>query len=307
MATSFADYKNDYIKNTIAAQKEAAAKELEAAYQKNLAALDAQQRQTQQQYDTSRNQAQAEYEQNVKNYDEYAAAGGINSGANAQARLAFGNQRQSGLSSLSQGEANALQTIAQNRTDTTNAYNANAASLGADYGAKEYDALYKAWQDEVARDQADRSYYYQMAMNEIQTGNTPSADTLSRAGMDASTAASMAALYGAQLSAKSSGGSSGGRSRRSSGGSSRRSSGGSGSGTTSGTLSTASSGSSGTSSSYNRYLAAMQALQKSGSFDRDKGNGTAAQVAANRLASIVNKGNLTQQEARNILSALGYL
>lgn len=51
----------------------------------------------------------------------------------------------------------------------------------------------------------------------------------------------------------------------------------------------------------------MQALQKSGSFDRDKGNGTAAQVAANRLASIVNKGNLTQQEARNILSALGYL
>lgn len=299
MATSFADYKNDYIKNTIAAQKEAAAKELEAAYQKNLAALDTQQRQTQQQYDASRNQAQAAYEQNVKNYDEYAAAGGINSGANAQARLAYGNQRQGNLSSLSQGEADALQTIAQNRTNTTNAYNANAASLGADYGAKEYDALYKAWQDEVARDQADRSYYYQMAMNEIQTGNTPSASVLEKAGMDAGTAASMAALYGAQLSAKSSGGSSGG--------SSRRSSGSSGSGTTSGTLSTASSGSSGTSSSYNRYLAAMQALQKSGSFDRDKGKGTAAQVAANRLASIVNKGNLTQQEARNILSALGYL
>lgn len=301
MATSFADYKNDYIKNTIAAQKEAAAKELEAAYQKNLAALDAQKSQTQQQYDTSRNQAQAAYEQDLRNYDEYAAASGLNSGANAQARLAYGNRRQGNLSSLSQREADALQTIAQNRTNTTNAYNANAASLGADYGAKEYDALYKAWQDEVARDQADRSYYYQMAMNEIQTGNTPSASVLEKAGMDAGTAASMAALYGAQLSAKSSGGSSGGSSRRSSGRSS------SGSGTTSGTLSTASSGSSGTSSSYNRYLAAMQALQKSGSFDRDKGNGTAAQVAANRLASIVNKGNLTQQEARNILSALGYL
>ncbi len=303
MATSFADYKNEYIKNTMAAQKEAAAKELETAYQKNLAALDAQQRQTKQQYDESRNQAQAAYEQDLRNYDEYAAASGLNSGANAQARLAYGNKRQGNLSSLSQGEADALQTIAQNRTNTTNAYSANAASLAADYGAKEYDALYKAWQDEVARDQADRSYYYQMAMNEIQTGNTPSASVLEKAGMDAGTAASMAALYGAQLSAKSSGTSSGGSSRRSSGGSS-----GSSGTDSSGTLSTASGGeSSGTSSSYNRYLAAMQALQKSGSFDRDKGNGTAAQVAANRLASIVNKGNLTQQEARNILSALGYL
>ena len=224
MATSFADYKNEYIKNTMAAQKEAAAKELETAYQKNLAALDAQQRQTKQQYDASRNQAQAAYEQDLRNYDEYAAASGLNSGANAQARLAYGNKRQGNLSSLSQGEADALQTIAQNRTNTTNAYNANAASLAADYGAKEYDALYKAWQDEVARDQADRSYYYQMAMNEIQTGNTPSASVLEKAGMDAGTAASMAALYGGQRS----GGSSGGSSRRSSGTSrSRSSSGGS--------------------------------------------------------------------------------
>lgn len=304
MATSFADYKNDYIKSTIAAQRDAAAKELEAAYQKNLAALDRQQTETQQQYDASRNQAQAEYEQNVKNYDEYAAAGGINSGANAQARLAFGNQRQSGLSSLSQGEANALQTIAQNRTDTTNAYNANAASLGADYGAKEYDALYKAWQDEVAREQADRTYYYQMAMNEIQTGNTPTADTLSRAGMDAGTAASMAALYKAQLSGSTGGGSSGGSSRRSSGGSSKSS--GESSGEDSGTLSTGGTGSEG-STNYNRYLAAMQALKNAGSFDRDKGNGTAASVAANRLATAVNRGNLTQQEARDILAKLGYV
>ena len=79
------------------------------------------------------------------------------------------------------------------------------------------------------RAEADRAYYYTLAMDTLQTGNMPDANTLEKAGIDSGTAGSISAYYKALLTpaASSSGG---GGSSRSSGGSRSSSSGSGGSG-----------------------------------------------------------------------------
>lgn len=115
MATSFSDYSNPYITEIYNQKKQAAADALTSAYQQNMANYDAQEQQTAQNYDNQRNQTQAQYEKALRNFDEYSGANGLNSGAKAQARLAYGNQNQAGLSNLSAAESAALQQIARDR------------------------------------------------------------------------------------------------------------------------------------------------------------------------------------------------
>lgn len=228
MATSFSDYSNPYITEIYNQKKQAAADALTSAYQQNMANYDAQARETSQRYADQRNQTQAQYEKALKNFGEYSAASGLNSGARAQARLAYGNQNQAGLANLSAGEASALQDIARDRAGVQSQYRSDLAANQAAYDTDLYNALYSAWQDQVAQENADRSYYYTLAMNTIQAGIMPDQGTLEKAGIDSGTASSMTAYYKALLTpaATSSGG--GGGSSRSSGGS-RSSSGGSGS------------------------------------------------------------------------------
>ncbi len=218
MATSFSDYSNPYITELYNQKKQAAADALTSAYQQNMAAYDEKAQETSKRYADQRNQTQAQYEKALRNFGEYSAASGLNSGANAQARLAYGNQNQSGLANLSAGEAAALQDIARDRAGVESQYRSDLAANEAAYDADLYNALYGAWQDQVAQENADRSYYYTLAMNTIQTGNMPDADTLSKAGIDSGTASAMTSYYKALMTPTtgSSGGSSG-RSSRSSG------------------------------------------------------------------------------------------
>lgn len=216
MATSFSDYSNPYITEMYEQKKQAAADALTAAYQQTMADYDAQARETSQSYARQKNQTQAQYEQALRSYGEYAGASGLNSGAKAQARLAYGAQNQSGLSNLSVGEAAALQEIARSRAGTQRQYQADLAENAAAYDTDFYNALYSAWQDQVSQENADRDYYYKLAMNSIQTGSVPDANTLAMAGIDSGTAATMAAYYQALMA----GTSSGGGSSRSSGGNS---------------------------------------------------------------------------------------
>lgn len=216
MAT-FSEYKNPYIESIYDQKKQAAADALTSAYQQNLANYEAQAQETSKTYGDQRNQTQAQYEQALRNYDEYSGANGLNSGAKAQARLAYGTQKQSGMSALSEGEAAALQEIARNRTAAENQYNADIAANEAAYDTDLYNALYAAWQDEQSQANADRDHYYTLAMSSIQTGTVPDSDTLSRAGIDSATAAAMAAYYRGLNTPVSSSGSSGGSSGSSSG------------------------------------------------------------------------------------------
>lgn len=195
MATLFSEYTNPYIESIYDQKKQAAVDALTSAYQQNMANYDAQAKQTSKTYGDQRSQAQAQYERALRNYDEYSVAGGLNSGAKAQARLAYGAQNQSGLSALSEGEASALQEIARNRTAAQNQYNADIAANEGAYDTDRYNALYAAWQDQLSQDNADRSYYNTLAMNTIQTGTIPDATTLAKAGIDAVTAQTMADYY----------------------------------------------------------------------------------------------------------------
>ena len=251
MATSFSDYSNPYITEIYNQKKQAAADALTSAYQQNMANYDAQEQQTAQNYDNQRSQTQAQYEKALRNFDEYSGANGLNSGAKAQARLAYGNQNQAGLSNLSAAESAALQQIARDRAGAQSQYQADLAANESAYDTDLYNALYGAWQDQVAQDNADRNYYYNLAMDMIQTGNTPDANTLTKAGIDSTSASTMASYYRALLNPSTSGGSSGGgSSRRSSGGSGGSSGGGSsGSGIDLSALSSLSGSGSGSSSS----------------------------------------------------------
>lgn len=195
MATSFSDYSNPYITEIYNQKKQAAADALTSAYQQNMANYDAQEQQTAQNYDNQRNQTQAQYEKALRNFDEYSGANGLNSGAKAQARLAYGNQNQAGLSNLSAAESAALQQIARDRAGAQSQYQADLAANESAYDTDLYNALYGAWQDQVAQDNADRSYYNTLAMDMIQTGSVPDANTLARAGIDSATATTMAAYY----------------------------------------------------------------------------------------------------------------
>lgn len=195
MATSFSDYSNPYITEIYNQKKQAAADALTSAYQQNMANYDAQEQQTAQNYDNQRNHTQAQYEQALRNFDEYSGANGLNSGAKAQARLAYGNQNQAGLSNLSAAESAALQQIARDRAGAQSQYQADLAANESAYDTDLYNALYGAWQDQVAQDNADRSYYNTLAMDMIQTGSVPDANTLARAGIDSATATTMAAYY----------------------------------------------------------------------------------------------------------------
>lgn len=195
MATSFNDYSNPYITELYNQKKQAAADALTSAYQQNMAAYDAKEQETAQNYANQRNNTQAQYEKALKNFGEYSAASGLNSGAKAQARLAYGNQNQAGLANLSAGEAAALQDIARDRAGVESQYRSDLAANEAAYDTDLYNALYSAWQDQVSQDNTDRSYYNSLAMNTIQTGSVPDAATLQKAGIDSATAANLAAYY----------------------------------------------------------------------------------------------------------------
>ena len=227
MATSFSDYSNPYITELYNQKKQAAADALTSAYQQNMATYDAKAQETTQNYANQRNQTQAQYEKALKNFGEYSNASGLNSGAQAQARIAYGNQNQSGLANLSAGEASALQDIARDRAGVESQYRSDLAANEAAYDTDLYNALYGAWQDQVSQDNADRAYYYTLAMDTLQTGNMPDANTLAKAGIDSGTAGSISAYYKALLTPATTSSGGGGSSRSSSGSSRSSSSGGS--------------------------------------------------------------------------------
>lgn len=298
MATSFSDYSNPYITELYNQKKQAAADALTSAYQQNMAAYNAQAQETKQAYGEKRNQTQAQYEKALKNFGEYSAASGLNSGANAQARLAYGNQNQAGLANLSAGEAAALQDIARDRAGVESQYRSDLAANEAAYDADLYNALYGAWQDQVAQENADRSYYYTLAMNTIQTGNMPDADTLAKAGIDSGTASAMTSYYKAMLApAATSSGGGGGSSRRP--GSSGGGSGDNNDGIHNLLKDGGDDGTPNTSHSPNYFKIYGNAGQM---YSRTMAQSNSNQKVADYLAGRVNAGEITQAEAQQILS-----
>lgn len=138
-----ASSQEDYLNDLYDAQQKAALAALEAAYNQNVLDLDAAAAKIPGLYQTARNQTAGDAAIARQNWNEYAAATGLNSGAAGQAQLAMSNQLQSGLSSLSQAEADALAEVESERAKIKRAYQDSVAQAIAQGDLARAEALYQ--------------------------------------------------------------------------------------------------------------------------------------------------------------------
>lgn len=157
------DY-SGYLRDLYAAKQEAAVAQLDAAYRKNMAELDAAGEQIAPVYQASRSAAAASSEREKRGFAEYAAANGLGSGAAGQAELARSVTLQSSLGDLDRAEANAYADLETNRAQVASEYRAAIASARAEGNEQLASALYQeaVRVDEslqkTARDQAGLNY-----------------------------------------------------------------------------------------------------------------------------------------------------
>ena len=138
-----ASSQEDYLNQLYDAQEQAALAALEAAYQENVLELDATAAKIPGLYQTARNQTAGDAAVAQQNWNEYAAAAGLNSGTAGQAQLAMGNQLQAGLRSLSQAEADALASVETERAKAKTAYQTSVAQAIAQGDLARAEALYQ--------------------------------------------------------------------------------------------------------------------------------------------------------------------
>lgn len=196
------DY-SSYINELYAAKQEAALAALESAYKNNVADLNASQAKIAPTYQASRNQTAATSEQQKRNFAEYAAANGLNSGASGQAELARGVTLQNNMNTLNKSEADAQANIELQRTKLANEYNSAIASAKADGNYELANALYqeKVRVDESlasrASNQANLNYQAYTANYNAQQDAQTRADTLANTEYDRKMAiAQQLAQYG---------------------------------------------------------------------------------------------------------------
>lgn len=155
-----------YIEAMNKAQQEAALSQLKAAYDKNVAALDRAEADIAPKYQEARNQTAGSSELAKRQFAEYAAAQGLNSGAGAQAELARQNTLQGNLNQLNRGEADALADLALQRSQAESDYNNAIAKARADGN---YTLASQLYQEKVRLDEALRQMQIQQAQLDYQS------------------------------------------------------------------------------------------------------------------------------------------
>lgn len=157
------DY-SQYIEEMNQAKQQAALAELRAAYDKNLAAFDRTSQQIPVEYQNARNQAAAQAAIQQQNFNEYAAANGLNSGTGGQAQLSFQNQLQNNLSSIGQQEAASLADLELQRTQAESDYNLAIAQAQAQ---GDYELAQQLYAEKVRVDEALREQIMWQAQQEF--------------------------------------------------------------------------------------------------------------------------------------------
>jgi len=133
----------DYVNSLYDAQRQAALTALKTAYENNKVTLDAQAEKIPGIYQDARNTTAAQSEQNRANFNEYAAASGLNSGAGGQAQLAMTNQLLGSLSGIDRSEAEAKNDLETERTRLATNYENAIAQAIADGDLQRAQALYQ--------------------------------------------------------------------------------------------------------------------------------------------------------------------
>ena len=153
LAPGVNDY-SKYIEEMNQAAKESALAELRSAYEKNVAGLDRAKQSISPTYTAARNQAAGSAELAKRQFNEYAAANGLNSGAGGQAQLAMNNALQANLSNLNTREASSLADLELQRSQAEIDYN-NAIAKAEAYG--NYTLAQQLYAEKVRADEALRA------------------------------------------------------------------------------------------------------------------------------------------------------
>lgn len=140
--TAAEDY-SDYLQQMYSAQKASALAELEAAYQNNLAAIDRAGQGVDAAYQAARNQTAGAGELAERNFNEYAAAAGLNNGAGGQAQLARSVALQNELNSIDTAQANLVADLQLQRANAETEYNHAVAQAQAQGDYELAAALYQ--------------------------------------------------------------------------------------------------------------------------------------------------------------------
>ena len=164
---SKSDY-SDYVRQLQKAAKEKSLSELEAAYQKNVNAIDAAKGQIAPKYTDARNQVAGQAAVSRKNWQETASALGVNSGAAGQSDIAQNLAMQNNLAALDKSETADMAALDLQRTQATTDYNSAIAKAEADGDYELAAALYqeKVRADETAR--ADQATRFQQMLQQLQ-------------------------------------------------------------------------------------------------------------------------------------------
>lgn len=135
--------KESYVNDLYDAQREAALAALKAAYDQNVIAVDAMAEKIPGIYDATRNQAAANAEISKANFNEAAAASGMNTGAGSQIRLSQENSRMGNLNAINMAQAAALKDVEQQRLSIKTQYQNDIAMAIANGDLERANALYK--------------------------------------------------------------------------------------------------------------------------------------------------------------------
>lgn len=134
---------SDYINGVYDAQLEAQKQALESAYNQKEAEYSAAEAKIPAQYDAQRNALSAQNEIEKANFNEQAAASGLNAGAGSQARLSQSNAYQQGMTALGKAQADAASNLQLERTKAKTAYQDAIQQAIKDNDARRAQALYE--------------------------------------------------------------------------------------------------------------------------------------------------------------------
>lgn len=144
--------RTDAINQIYDAQRKAREEELKAAYDRSKSDYEAARAKIAPEYQKQANDLSVQYERNRQNFNNQAAATGINSGTASQAALARGGEYQRDFGNLRTAEANATAEADRQMANLTAEYQANIRAALADNDYKKAQALLDEYNNGYQRD-----------------------------------------------------------------------------------------------------------------------------------------------------------
>lgn len=167
--TSSADYDlSGQLKDAAAGRLESALADLKSAYGKSMDEYDAARDQVPQYYQAAKNQSAAQSAMLQKNFDERAAASGLNSGASGQAALDASATYRGTQAQLDQSQANALTELDRAKAGLTAQYQTAVAKAKAEGNADLAQALYQELVRVQGLQRSDDAMSYNRYLTELE-------------------------------------------------------------------------------------------------------------------------------------------